>query len=165
MDGRRAGRRIRRGLDVTVDLRRVWAFEHALGQHDYGQVPGRVNQPGRAQSTVPAERAAVVDRLAEPPGTAVEEPGKRPPRAFCAGVSWSVVIARTASGGSTGAPPRSSIRAKANRSSAVDTSPAAPSPKSGGRLHLPPGSSSTTSPPVVGWYAVARRWISAVQNP
>jgi NADPH:quinone reductase-like Zn-dependent oxidoreductase len=40
-------RRVRRGLDVTVDLRRVWAFEHALGQHDHGQVPGRVNQPGR----------------------------------------------------------------------------------------------------------------------
>src|SRR5438552_2703804 len=72
-------RRVDRGPDVAVDLRRVWAFEHALGEHDDGQVLGRVNQPGGAQSAVPAERAAVVDRLAEPPRPAVEEPRQKAP--------------------------------------------------------------------------------------
>src|SRR6266536_1834352 len=77
---RHAGeRRVSSGLDVAVNLRRVRAFEPALGEHDDGQVPGRVNQPGRAQSAVPAERAAVVDRLAEPPRAAVEEPRQKAP--------------------------------------------------------------------------------------
>src|SRR5258708_29995436 len=31
-------RRVGCRLDVAVDLRRVWAFEHALGEHDHGQV-------------------------------------------------------------------------------------------------------------------------------
>src|SRR5881392_3238071 len=66
-------RRVGCGLDVAVDLRGVWAFEHALGEDDDGQVVGWVHQPGRAQPAVPAERAAVVDRLAEPPRPAVEE--------------------------------------------------------------------------------------------
>src|SRR5262245_25347728 len=67
-------RRVGCGLNIAVDLWQTWAFEHALGEHDDGQVPGRVDQPGGAQPAVPAERAAVVDRLAEPPGAAVEEP-------------------------------------------------------------------------------------------
>src|SRR5580693_6614008 len=66
------------GLDVAVDLWGIWAFEHALGEHDDGQILRWVNQPGGAQSAVPAEPAAVVDRLAEPPRPAVEEPWQKP---------------------------------------------------------------------------------------
>jgi hypothetical protein len=152
------------GLDVTVHLRWVWAFKHALGEHDHGLVPGRVNQPRRVQSAVPAERAAVIDRLAEPPPPAVEE-------------SRQKALAGLLRGGQlVGGHGPHRVGWQARRPTAEQHpgeceqvvgghEPAAPSPKSGGRLHLPPGSSSTTSPSGAGRQAVARRWVSAVQNP
>src|SRR5436190_2995368 len=86
------------------------------------------------------------------------------PPARCSAVRWSRVISPTMAAVSIGSPPRSSIRANASRSSAVDTSPAAPSANSGGRLHCPSGGSQTVSPSGVGMYAVGSRSTSEVKN-
>ncbi len=56
------------------------------------------------------------------------------------------------------------MRENANRSSAVETMPHAPSPNAGGRLHCPSGSSHTTSPSGFATYAVASRSVSDVQS-
>src|SRR5450631_2358067 len=127
-----AQRRVRRRLDVAVHLWGLCALKHALCQHDDDEVARGVDQPRRAQTTVPAIGTAVPDRLPERPRAAGEEIGDEASMAFCASVSWSLVIARTASADSTAPPPRSSMRANARRSSAVETRPAAPSPNAGG---------------------------------
>lgn len=60
-----------------MDLRRLGALEQSLRQHDHGEVPRRIDQPGRSEAAVPAERAGVRalgdDPLAEPPAAAVEK--------------------------------------------------------------------------------------------
>src|SRR3984957_6515914 len=70
-------------LQIGVDGgHRVWAAERPLGQHHDHQVVGRRDQPGRAESAVPAvgarEAAFGDDRQAEPPGAALPERRARP---------------------------------------------------------------------------------------
>jgi hypothetical protein len=62
-------------------------------------------------------------------------------------VSWSRHIWLTASGDRTPPPPERNMRAKASRSSAVETSPAAPSGNAVGWLHCPSGGSHSRRPP------------------
>jgi hypothetical protein len=122
-------RRVGRGLEVAVDPRRVRAFEPALGEHDNGrQVPG-----GPRARTCPGHRPIRTLRCRRPPGRtprpAVEEPGQKRPCRPSGGGQLVGGHRCTVSGGRTGVPPRSSIWAKASRSSAVT--------ERRGRLHLP----------------------------
>jgi len=98
-----AQRRVGGGLKVVVHPRERGGLEHALRQHDDDHVGSRIHEPRGAEPAVPAIRAAVINGLAEAPRTVAEEVrAKTPVWAFWAPVSWSLVMARTASGGRTG---------------------------------------------------------------
>ena len=61
------------GLEVGVQGRGLAGFEHALGEHDDGQVLVGVDEPGGAEAPGPPVGPAVQDRLAEAPRAALEE--------------------------------------------------------------------------------------------
>lgn len=148
-DQRSAQRGVRGALGIAVHLGSLGGLKHALAHDEDGKLAVGLDQPGRAETTGLAERAAISDRLPEPPRLPLEEIGPSPPRAFWPSVSWSLVMARVASALSTAPPPLRSMRANASRSSAAETRPAPLSPKAGGWLQVPSGLSQASRPGTV----------------